>query len=458
MTDGLIGAAKRAPNTTAVVCGGRALTYAELAHEVERLASRLSGRRRVAVILRNDPELLTVVLAGIRAGATVMVLDPAWPAETRNQILDAHAPDLLIADATDIPGIENAVQQPSANAQFLMGFTSGTTGTPKAFVRTQASWQATFAAAGREFGDLAGSGELAPGPLCHSLTLYAAIETLEAGGTIYLQPHVDAAACVDILRDGRVRSIACVPSMLDLLCAAAITPVDTPFAIVCAGAKLSAGLRKIIATTFPAARVFEYYGASELSFISVAHPDDQPPPDSVGRAFDSVKLAVRRDDGANAAVGEVGTVWVQSPMISDGYVGPTDDSGFRQIDGWATVGDRGHLDAAGFLYLAGRENEMLISGGLNIYPQEIESVLAGVPGVTAVAVIGIADARWGQVVGAVVEGTCTQADLMAACERTLARAKLPRRWFRIADMPRTTSGKIARAKLTEMLPSLETLS
>ena len=457
ITDGLLAAAARAPAKIAILCGGRCLTYADLAREVERLAPRFAGTRRVAVVLRNNPDLLAVLLAGVRAGATAMVLDPAWPSDTLKRIAATHTPDDVIADPRDVPVAERPLQLPDADAQFLMGFTSGTTGTPKTFVRTHASWQATFAAARREFGDLAAGGVLAPGPLCHSLTLYAAIEALEAGGTVFLQPEFDVESCIDLLRSGRAQSLVCVPSMLDLLCAAATTPVSVAFAVVCAGAKLSTSLRQIVAAKFPNARVFEYYGASELSFVTVAHPDDHPPPESVGRAFDSVRIAIRRDDGTDVTTGEVGTVWVQSPMTSDGYVGPTDGTGFRQAGGWATVGDRGHLDAAGFLYLVGRENEMLISGGLNMYPQEIESVLASVPGVRAVAVIGIPDARWGQIVGAVVEGDRARADLLVACEGALPRTKWPRRWFTIAAMPRTTSGKIARAKLSEMLPTLEAL-
>jgi long-chain acyl-CoA synthetase len=121
------------------------------------------------------------------------------------------------------------------------------------------------------------------------------------------------------------------------------------------------------------------------------------------------------------------------------------------------VGDRGALDARGFLTLVGRENDMLISGGLNVYPQEIEAVIAAVPGVRAVAVLGLPDARWGQVVAAIVEGDVARDDAIKACRAHLPRAKWPRRWLKIAAMPRTTSGKVARATLTDMLAELPDL-
>jgi long-chain acyl-CoA synthetase len=145
-------------------------------------------------------------------------------------------------------------------------------------------------------------------------------------------------------------------------------------------------------------------------------------------------------------------------MVSDGYVGATDSSGFRSHNGWATVGDQGSLDARGFLVLAGRENEMLITGGFNVYPQEIEAVLDAVPGVTAAAVFGLPDARWGQIVVAVIEGEVPRSALIAACAVALPGYKRPRLWLKIAVMPRTASGKIARAQVLDMISGLQELS
>jgi acyl-CoA synthetase (AMP-forming)/AMP-acid ligase II len=455
--DGFLAAAAAAPDTIVVECDGAAFRAHRFAAMVAAARDVLGGDRRVAIVMRNSASALAAFLGAVQGGATAMVLDPAWPESLRDRLLARHAPEIAVDGA--LPQAPATPIRPRPGAPLLMGFTSGTTGTPKAFVRSHASWIATFAAARAVFGGLAQSRVLAPGPLAHSLTLYAAVETLEAGGAILLQTRFDAAICAVRLAADADAMIG-VPAMFDLLVRATPTPVRRPVTLVSAGAKLLPALRTRLEAAYPAARLYEYYGASELSFVSASVPDDGAPPESVGRAFPGVDLAVRRDDGAVAAVGEIGTLWVRSAMVSDGYVGDTDGTGFRTDGGespWATVGDRGHVDADGFLFLAGRENDMLISGGYNVYPAEIEAVLAAVPGVRAVAVVGVADARWGHRIVAVVAGDVRRTALETACAAALPPYKAPRDWRHAPMLPRTASGKIARAEVEAMLPSLEAL-
>ena len=459
VSDGIMATAAHAPDRPAIRRGDETLTYAQLAAEITRWQAAVGAARRVAITMHNAPGMVATFLGVVRAGAVAMALDPGWPADMRKRVLDRHTPNLVIDG--DRPSAPGANTPPTPDSPFFSGFTSGTTGVPNGFIRTHASWRATFDAARAEFGPTASGRVLAPGPVSHSLTLYTAIETLEAGGTAILQAHFDAAICAALIADGEVDCIVGVPSMFELLVSATPAPVSRPIAIISAGAKLTPGLRGRLPTRYPAARLFEYYGASELSFVSVATPSDGAPPESVGRAFHGVDLIVRRDDGSVAAAGEIGTVWVRSAMLSNGYIDTDAVGGFRtdpSDPAWATVGDRGHLDARGFLFLAGREGDMLISGGHNIYPAEIEHVLASVPGVTGAAVLGIADPRWGHRLCAVVEGDVGRAVLEAGCLAALPRTKLPREWRRIASLPRTASGKVARAQVMDMLPTLETLT
>jgi len=445
--DGVLLGAMRAPDQPAIVVGGQAITYGELAWRICRVAGAVDAvqARRVAVSLPNHPALLEIFFGALLAGATFIVFEPKWPRDTLLAMMAAHQPQLFFAEDElasvklsayanwrDKQDADRALSvRPTPDMPFLVGFTSGTTGIPKAFIRSHASWMASFAASQIEFGTGKTTRILLPGPLSHGLSLYAAVETLNAGGCVTIDPIFDAAKMMHLASSGSVNTIAAAPTILDLMIEHAVEPVSAITSIITAGAKLSAALREKLARVFPKARIAEYYGASELSFVTVAKSDERCPPDSVGRAFAGVQI---KTDAENI-------VWVKSNMLSSGYVGPADGAGFRMHDGWATVGDRGIIDARGFLTLWGREGDMIITGGLNVYPSEVEAVLLAVPGVREVSVSGEADDRWGQIVTATVAGEAHLAALKAACA-VLPDYKHPRRWFRVDAFVHTASGKI----------------
>ncbi|MDX2143461.1 MAG: AMP-binding protein [Rhodospirillaceae bacterium] len=462
ITDGFLAAARAQPDKVALICGDQTLSYGELAAHAARVAARIDqlAARRVAIARTNDAAVIELFLGVTMAGAVAMMFEPLWPRAVLDRMRAVHEPHLIFDDGTvaDYAAWRDAgdaaralLNRPTPDMPFLMGFTSGTTGTPKAFIRSHASWTASFAASARELGTSSHTTALIPGPLSHGLSLYAAIETLYVGGTAVLMPAFDAVRAVQLIGAHVANTVVAAPTVLDLIADAGSSATATK--IITAGAKLTAPLRQKLAAVFSQADVIEYYGASELSFVTVAKPGDKCPPTSVGRAFANVAVAVRRDDGTQADVGEVGTVWVKSNMLSSGYVGPVDGTGFRTQGGWATVGDRGSLDARGFLTLAGREGDMIITGGLNVYPSEVEAVLASLPGVREAAVVGQSDERWGQVVTAIVagDGALTAEALKSQCREHLAPYKVPRRWYRAESFDHTVSGKIDRAKLLAAL-------
>jgi acyl-CoA synthetase (AMP-forming)/AMP-acid ligase II len=452
--DGVLLNAMRTPDQPAVVAGGRAITYGELAWRVCRVAGAVDAvqARRVAVSLPNHPALLEIFFGTLLAGAVFVLFEPKWPRETLLAMMAAHQPQLFFAEDElasvklsqyanwrDKQDADRALSsKPTPAMPFLIGFTSGTTGIPKAFIRNHASWMASFAASQIEFGTSKNTRVLVPGPLSHGLSLYAAVETLNAGGCVTIDPIFDAAAMMRLASSGSINTIASAPTILDLMLEHAAAPVSAITSVVTAGAKLSARLRDNLSRTFPKARIAEYYGASELSFVTVAKSDEDCPADSVGRAFAGARIKTDADN----------IVWVKSAMLSSGYVGPADGAGFRIKEGWATVGDRGQIDARGFLTLWGREGDMIITGGLNVYPSEVEAVLSAVPGVREVLVTGEADDRWGQVVTAAVAGDFTLAALKAACA-ALPDYKHPRRWFRVEAFTHMPSGKIDRAAVLQ---------
>lgn len=461
IADGMFAAAARTPRRIALRYGAHDISYGDFAQRVRAVASGVdaSGARRVAVSLENHPAILELMFGVTSAGGVLVVFEPRWPVTIKSSMVDMHAPHLVFdeperfeawRDAQD--GARALRAPPTPDMPFMIGFTSGTTGLPKAFIRAHRTWTQSFGVSRIEYGTSDRTTVLLPGPLSHGLSLYAAVEALTVGGTAVIAPRFDAAEMMDLACAGEVNTITAAPTLLDLMLAARPEARGPGVhSIVTAGAKLSPGLRSRLSRAFPAAEITEYYGASELSFVTIAAARDNPPPDSVGRAATGVDLAVRRDDGSAAPSGEVGTVWVRSPMLCGGYVGPNDGSGFRCVAGWATVGDRGRLDAQGFLTLIGREGDMILTGGLNVYPSEVEDVLYGVPGVAEALVMGTDEERWGQVVTAVIAGSAGREDLRVACKTRLPSWKVPRLWLAIDAFPRTASGKIDRGAVKALV-------
>lgn len=452
--------AAAAPDRPAVRLGAGTVTYGGLAAGIRRVAAAVTllpgPAPRVGIRQGNGPAFLESFFGIVAAGGTAVLLDPKWSAEQTAHAL-ATARPRHIADGVSWPeagmddGPEPGMVDPAT--PFLIGFTSGTTGRPKAFIRDQASWFATLDASRVEFAIGPDDGVLVPGPLVHGLGLYGAVEALCAGACVHLLDSFDAGTALDVLERHGLTTLVAVPTMLVKIletAAARGTVLPRMRRVISSGAKLSPLVHERLTLAFPAAEVFEYYGASELSFVSVMASREGGPADSVGRPFHGVTVELRGPDGAPVPRGAVGQVWVRSAMLCHGYLGGAGDgAGFRAENGWGTVGDRGWFDAGGWLHLIGREGDMLISGGFNIYPAEVEAVLRAHPLVAEAVVTGLPDPLWGDVVTAVVwwrGAERADADTLRAWVRERLEAyKAPRRLFAAADTPLTGSGKIARA-------------
>jgi long-chain acyl-CoA synthetase len=486
------------PAEPAFAIGGELLDYGALALRAAAVAAGLraapraraerpwmpDGGRLLALAAGNQPVFAELFTGATAGGSACAVLDPRWAPEQAHAVLRRLAPDLLVAGQGEgelaataaglgIPvltagdygtwldrwaGADPArelVDGPDA-AAFLVGFTSGTTGLPKAFRQPRRSWRASLARGRTLWGLTAASHTLAPGPLSHGLTLYALAECLDAGAAFHGLPRFDAGHVASVLGEGAVRRLVLVPTMLRALAEAAGPGAAFPgvAGLVSGGAKLDPGLAEQARSVLPNARLSEYYGASELGFVTVASGGD---PGAVGRPFPGVEVAVRDERGAPAPPEAMGTVWVRSPLVCDGYLWADEDSGFRMADGWATVGDVGWLGRDGELRLVGREGGMVVTGGLNVYPAEVEAVLRGLDGVDEAVVTGVPDAYLGSMLVAVLSGPgaarLTRAGLLAACAPRLARHKVPRRLYAARRWPLTSSGKVARRVLEEWIAS-----
>lgn len=502
LTDRIFGRPDRVSAAPAVICGERTVDYAVLHDRVRRTAAWLatrapgtmpaadsrspgpstSGAQILVGLLVTDAErFVEVFLAATMTAATSVILEPTWSEAELAGALSQVTPDLFVADpehhrtvgrlAPDVPvlspgelaGDSEGTPPPPAAAggddrevPLFIGFTSGTSGRPKGYRRSHASWLASLDTAAAELSLAAGEHVLIPGRIHHSMVLWSAVETLAAGATACFLPRFRAADVLAKLRDGGITRIDGVPTMYAAITGAAepneqFSSVRT---VVSAGAKRSAALDRALHRLFPEAHRIEYYGASELSFVSVSSSRETLSPGSVGRPCRGVEVQVRRADGSAAAAGEVGRLHVRSAMLCSGYLdaGPgTGGPAFRDDDGWATVGDLARLDEAGCLHLMGRESGMLISGGINIYPAEVEAVLLAQPEIAEAVVLGLPDPYWGERVCAVVRWHAgrrlSNAELRARCGQRLARHKLPKALFAVSRFPYTRSGKIAESVL-----------
>jgi len=240
-----------------------------------------------------------------------------------------------------------------------------------------------------------------------------------------------------------------VPTMLVALAGAA--PMAGVAAIVMSGQKLEPRHRALARELFPAARVVEIFGASELSFVSVTSCDpgeEDPDPDAVGRPFPGVEVEVRALEGqAPLAAGEVGEIWVRSPYLAEGAA---------LADGFATCGDLGCLRPGGVIELRGRRSNVLISGGKNIHPEEVEAVAGEHEAVLGCVVTAVADDYWGERLVGLVEAVPgsdperLSTELDTRVRARLAAYKAPKQWRLVGRLPRTESGKLARARAREL--------
>jgi len=465
--------AARNPQNPAFHLDGRVLSYGALAATARRLYATFSAmapeglssigpdNRLIALVTGNHALFPAAFAAATSGRMCAALIDPHLPEATRQRLLGKIDPDLIVtaegdnlhvraprrgtaetvaeqAEATD-----PALPEGLADAPFLIVFTSGTTADPKPIIRDRRSWRISLATGAPFFGITAQTSTYAPGPLAHGLALYAMTECLLAGAAFHSTRHFDAHAAQETIRQHAVQRLVLVPTMLRRLCEGA--PLENVAAITVAGAKLTAGDHALCGSHFPGAALREYYGASELGFITVTAPDDAASSTAVGKAFPGVAISVLDVAGNPVPAGETGTVFVESPLVATGYLGAGDGAGLVRFGALATVGDLGFLEADGTLHLLGRAGGMVLSGGNNIYPSEVEAALQSLPFVRAAHVFGREHADLGSELVAVIEPTApglTAEALTTALADLLPRYKQPRRLWLCAKMPTTPSGKV----------------
>lgn len=443
------------PHDTAVVVAGRRVRWAELR---EAATAAVPAAPAVTVLAEaNSVDFAVRFAAAVAGERQCAVLDPSWPEALRQEIrarLDSAAQPGAVSS-------HDALADGSPESTFLVGLTSGTTSVPKAFTRSRQSWRKSFDASIEFFGLRQDDVTLAPGPLAASLNLYALAECLYAGAEFQTLESFDVGDVHAAITHDGVTRLVLVPTMLRLLSERGLTGgVDATGVrtIICAGSKLDARTLEAARRWAPHATIFEYYGASELSFVSGAGlpaGELDAGGTGIGRAFPGVDVRILDDDGTGLPDGDIGNICVRSGMVSNGYLWGDDGEALRSFDGWYTVGDQGYV-ADGELHILGRRADMILTAGKNVYPHEVELALASVPGVAAAVAAGMPDDIRGQrVVAGVVpaHGGISATQLKAGLENILARDKRPVQYFSLTELPTSNRGKVSRNILLEWIGS-----
>jgi len=445
--------AMKCPDKTAITGDGRTVTYGELWARSDRVAAALHPGDRVGFLDRNCTEFWELFLGCLKAGATLVPINFRLGADEVDWIVrDARlsslfcAADLSLPDLPDLP-----VPAPVAAdaGPIMIMYSSGTTGHPKGVMidDEQLAWTVGAFGALFEVGEDAVS--LVPTPYHHIAGTGWSLITLTAGGTIVQNREPSPASMLRQLIDFRATHAAMVPTLIQAIAddpAARDGDLSALRHIVYGGAPITPAL-VTRATAVLGAGFHQSYGLTESTGVATVLDPAEHRPDgrltSVGRPLPGLEIRIADP------VDGIGEILVRGPSVTRGYWRDPAATGLALDGGWLHTGDAGSFDADGYLYLHDRIKDMIVSGGENVYPAEVEQVLAGHPGVIDVAVIGVASPRWGESPIAVVVGDVRPGDLIAWARERMAHFKCPVA-VRIVDaLPRNASGKVLKRVLRE---------
>jgi O-succinylbenzoic acid--CoA ligase len=483
------------PHKAALIAGDRTWSYRELDAEVTRAAHLLAGRGvnagdRIATVLRNGLVAAVLPHAALRLDATLVPLNVRLSdAELTWQLGDA-SPRVIVVDermaarvasagaATVVSvhgdalplGDAHIKSRPAlrlshdAESVAAMIYTSGTTGQPKAAMLTVGNFWWSAIGSALNIGSHADDRWLACLPLFHVGGLSIVMRSAIYGIAAVVHDLFDAEMVNRAIDEQAVTIVSMVAVMLERVLDARqdrAFPSTLRCVLLGGGPASAALLDRCAAIALP---VVQTYGLTECcSQVATLAPDEaRRRPGSAGMVLYPNELRIAAMEGGASADG-AGEILVRGPIVMAGYAGRSDATARAIVDGWLHTGDIGRLDDEGYLYVLDRRDDLIITGGENVYPAEVESVLLSHPDIAEVAVVGVADARWGQRIVAVVrlrdEGGAEidVASLDAFCRARLGPYKVPRE-FRVAEepLPRTASGKVRRGAVRALVAGSET--
>ncbi|MBU1054467.1 MAG: AMP-binding protein [Proteobacteria bacterium] len=363
--------------------------------------------------------------------------------------------DLINADNDTDPGLQN----PSLGMASSLIYTSGTTGRPKGVVRNsknRLNMMLLYAfITGWDFSDK----HIVAGPLCHTAPLSFASCSFLFGNPVVIMTKFDAVNFLELIQKHRITTTFVVPTMLNRICSLPEEilkkyDVSSLRLIIVTGEAFPFALKKKAVEIFGNDKIYEMYGGTELSCVTFMIPEEQlKKPGSCGKAAPGVDIKLLDENNNEVQIGEVGKIYVKSSFLLSGYHENHEATKANYYDGYFTVGDMASMDKDGYYYIADRDVDMVISGGVNIYPAEIEEVLHSHKDVYDASVIGVPDQNWGERLVAYVvpkeNSTVCEQDITDYVKDKLASHKKPKEVIFIDEIPSSTSGKKLKRVLRE---------
>jgi len=482
--------------------GVRRLTWGELDATINRIAQALSARGvkgggRVALMLANGIEYLIAQQALARLGATAVQIGYRLKPAEISYILGNAEPVATLVHAEFLPQMREARMAAKARgAMIVIGgngslgadevdwdramaaaspempqktegdgggvivYTSGTTGKPKGAKR---AWKKTgFESVADmivQVGIHADDRHLVVCPLYHSAAPAFVAIMMSLGATVVLMNHFDPEKSLEIIQKERITCSLMVPTMLIRtanLPAETIKKYDTSSLrwMMSGAAPLSTeAARRWMAAFGP--KLWNFYGATETGLVTLAGPHDHVArPGTIGKQLRGNEIRLLDDAGHEVPQGQIGELYARNSTMISGYHNNDEATTDAQKEGFFSVGDMGRVDADGYYFLESRKHDMVISGGVNIYPREIEDHLNTHPAVLEVAVIGVPDPEWGETLRAFVvlrsEEQITEQEVIDFCRTGLADYKRPRKVTFLVELPRNPTGKILKRELRDL--------
>lgn len=489
--DGIRAAACRAPRKQALFIGARSMTYGDLALRIDRFSNLVTAGlglkpgQRIGIIASNRIEYIEVICGASSAGVVVTTIGPAASgaeiaficedADVQALFVDPGLEDLVRAhtgsQVTHVivfgAGYEDLLSKASDALNevevddaevFCIPYTSGSTGRAKGVLLTHRGRVRAACATAAEHGCYGPDDRaIAITPLFHGAGLLAALTPLFFGGSVTLIQKFEIEALLAAIDSFAATSAYMIPAhfsaLIDLGPAARKYRTESLKAVMSGTSPLGQSAKAKVIDYFGEGKLFERYGSTEGGVITCLRPQHQlTKKECVGQPLPLTQIRLTTARGEAVRVGEAGEVAVSSPYLFAGYLNLPNETARVTRGEWFVSGDIGQMDEEGFLYLVGRKNDMIISGGENIYPVEVERVLSTHAAVHSTAVVGVPHEYWGEAVVAYVvlhDGMNVGAsELINLCKEELSRYKAPKEIRFVGALPRNEMGKVVRGRLS----------